>query len=89
MTLTEDVLYTNPKVFEVAIIGVPDSYYGEIAKACIVLKSDQTSTADEIQESLKDKVAKYKIPKIVEFVQTLPKTASGKLDKKALRVPKK
>ncbi len=81
----EDVLYTNSKIFEVAIIGVPDSYYGEIAKACIVLKSGQTSSPEEIQEFLKDKVAKYKVPRLVEFVNALPKTATGKLDKKALR----
>ena len=77
----EKVLHTHPKVFDAGIIGVPDEKWGEVGKAFIVLKSGEAMAQDEALEFLQGKVAKYKIPKYVEFVEELPKTASGKIQK--------
>jgi fatty-acyl-CoA synthase len=78
---TEKVLFTHPKVFDVGVVGVPDEKWGEVGKAYIVLKSGETMTEEEALKFLRGKVGKYKIPKYVEFVKELPKTASGKVQK--------
>lgn len=81
----EEVIFTNQKVVEVAVIGVPDRVYGEEGKAYIVLKNGENASEAEIIDFCRSKLAKYKVPKYVEFVDELPKTATGKLNKKALR----
>ncbi len=81
----EKVLHTHPKIFDVGIVGVPDEKWGEVGKAFIVLKPGETMAGDEAFEFLKGKVAKYKIPKYVEFIEELPKTASGKIQKFLLK----
>lgn len=81
----EKALHTHPKIFDVGIIGVPDEKWGEVGKAFIVLKSGETMGNGEVSEFLKGKVAKYKIPKYIEFVKELPKTASGKIQKFVLK----
>jgi fatty-acyl-CoA synthase len=81
----EKVLHTHPRVFDAAIIGIPDEKWGEVGKAFIVLKPGGTVSNGEILEFLKGKVAKYKIPKCVEYVEELPKTASGKIQKFLLK----
>ena len=81
----EKVLHTHPKIFDAGIVGVPDEKWGEVGKAFIVLKPRETMGNGEAFEFLKGKVAKYKIPKYVEYIEELPKTASGKIQKFLLK----
>ncbi len=81
----ERVLHTHPKIFDAGIIGISDEKWGEVGKAFIVLKPGETMGNAEILEFLKGKVAEYKIPKVVEVVEELPKTASGKIQKFVLK----
>ena len=81
----EEVLYSHPAVREAAVIGVPGGKWGEEVKAVIALKSGFKATDEEIIEFCKDRLASYKKPKSVEFMDELPKTGSGKIYKKALR----
>ncbi len=81
----EEVLYTNPKVAEAVLVGVPDEYRGETAKAFIVLKPGQQATAEEVIAFCKERLASYKVPKLVEFRTQLPKTMIGKVLRRALR----
>lgn len=81
----EKVLFTHPKVFDAGIVGVSDAKWGEVGKAFIVLKIEETMAETEVLEFLKGKIAKYKIPKYVEFVRELPKTPSGKIQKYLLK----
>ncbi|MFX1506899.1 MAG: AMP-binding protein [Promethearchaeota archaeon] len=75
-----------PQIEEVAIIGVPDEYQGESVKLIAVLKEGEMLNESEIKTILQNKVAKYKIPKYIEFRSTpLPKTGIGKIDRKVLR----
>lgn len=81
----EEVLYTHPKVFEVAVVGVPDPVMGEEVLAFVLLRNGDKVDPEELQEFCRDKLARYKIPRYVRFVENLPKTTSGKLLKGALR----
>jgi long-chain acyl-CoA synthetase len=83
----EDVLYQHPAVREAAVIGVPDEYRGETVKAYVALREDYSSrvTDAEIIHFCKDRMAAYKYPRQVEFVDQIPKTASGKFMRRALR----
>jgi fatty-acyl-CoA synthase len=81
----EKVLHTHAKIFDVGIIGIPDEKWGEVGKAFVVLKPGERMNNGEVLEFLKGKVAKYKIPKYVEYVEELPKTASGKIQKFVLK----
>jgi len=81
----EEVLITHPKVMEAAVIGVPDSLRGEVVKAFIVLKDRETATEKEIIAFCRERLARYKVPKKVEFRRELPKTLIGKVDRKILR----
>ena len=80
----EEVLYEHPKVLEVCVAGVPDSYRGEIVKAFVVLRSGEQATQDEIREFAKARLAAYKVPRSVEFRDELPKTLIGKVLRRAL-----
>ena len=81
----EGVLYQHPAVLEVAVIGVPDLKWGEVPQAVIVLRPDVATTEEEIIQYCRDQMAHFKAPKGVEFVEALPKTATGKTQKFALR----
>ena len=81
----DEVLFSHPKVLEACVIGVPDQYSGERIKAFIVLKPGENSSTDEIIGYCKENLVKYKVPKYVEFVQDLPKSAVGKILRKELR----
>jgi long-chain acyl-CoA synthetase len=72
-------------VLEAATIGVPHQYRGETVKAFIVLRPGETATAEEITAFCKGNMAAYKVPKIIEFRNELPKTAVGKILRKELR----
>ena len=81
----EDVLYLHPAVSQCAAVGVPDEEWGEIIKAFVVLRSDQTATAQELIELCKANLASYKKPRQVIFVETLPLSPVGKVMRRALR----
>jgi len=81
----DEVLYRHPKVSEAVSLGVPDAYRGETVKAFVVLKPGETATEKEIIEFCKQKLTKYKVPTIVEFRDSLPKSVVGKILRKALR----
>ncbi|MRR56951.1 MAG: AMP-binding protein [Deltaproteobacteria bacterium] len=81
----EEFLYTHPKVSDVQVYGVPDRKFGEQVMAAIVLKKGVEMTEDEVKDFCRGKIANYKIPKYVKFVESYPMTASGKIQKFKLR----
>jgi long-chain acyl-CoA synthetase len=81
----DEVLYQYPKVADAVTVGVPDPYRGETIKAFLVLKQGQTATEAEIIKFCKEKLAPYKVPKLVEFRDSIPKSAVGKILRKILR----
>ncbi len=81
----EEVIIEHPKVMEVGVAGVPDTYRGETVKAGVVLKAGETASEEEIQEWCRQRLAKYKVPTFVEFRSELPKTQMvGKLLRREL-----
>ncbi len=83
----EEVLYQHPAVKEAAVVGVPDEKWVEAVKAYIVLKDGVTANEEEIIQFCKDKLASYKKPSAVEFIDSLPKSAVGKVVRRFLRDP--
>ena len=81
----EDVLYQHPSVLEAAVIGIPSERWGETPLALIVPREGATPTSDEIVQHCRANMAGFKIPRQIEFVETLPRTATGKLKKFELR----
>ena len=81
----EEVLYQHPAVNEAAVIGIPDPYWVERVHALVVLKEGASITIEELIEFCKGKIARYKSPKSVEFVVSLPKNPAGKILKQELR----
>ena len=81
----ENFLYGHPKVMNVHVVGIPDKKYGEQVLAAIQLKGGQKATAEEFIEFCKGKIARHKIPKYWDFVETYPMTASGKIQKFKVR----
>lgn len=81
----DEVVFRHPKVSEAVAVGVPDEYRGETIKLFVVLKPGETATAEEIIDFCKDKLAPYKRPKMVEFRDSIPKSAVGKILRKVLR----
>jgi long-chain acyl-CoA synthetase len=81
----EEVIYTHPAVSEAAIIGLPDPTWGENVTAVIVLKPGMSATEADIITAVRDRLAGYKKPKKVIFIDEMPKTVSGKIIKKDLR----
>ena len=84
-TEIEGVLYKHPDILEVAVIAVPDEKWGEVPKAIIVLHADREVTEEEVINFCRANMAHFKAPKAVEFTESLPKTATGKLQKFRLR----
>lgn len=81
----EEVLYNHPKVKECAVVGIKDAQKGEIPKAYISLKAGEKATEKEMKDYLKEKIANYKLPRYIQFLDDLPKTPTGKILKKDLR----
>ena len=81
----EEFLYTNPKVSDVQVVGVPDKKYGEEVCAYVVLKDKGSATAEELINFVKEGLSRFKAPHYVLFVDTFPMTASGKIQKFKLR----
>jgi long-chain acyl-CoA synthetase len=80
----EEALYTHPAVVEAAVIGVGHESHGEEIKAVVALAKDQKVTAEELIEFCKERLAAYKYPRVVEFVDELPKGPTGKILKREL-----
>ncbi len=81
----EELLFAHPAIKETAIIGVPHRLHGEIPRAYIVLNEGHHLTKKEVLEYLRTKIARFKLPREVVFVKELPRTATGKIAKRALR----
>lgn len=81
----EEVLYQNPKVKEAAVIGIPDTHKGEVPKGFVVLKEAESVSEHEIIQYLRERLASYKIPKCIEFGESLPKNTTGKILKRVLK----
>ncbi len=83
----ENAIYANPKVADVAVIGVPDDKWGEAVKACVVVKEGQQLDEAEVIAHAREHIAGYKCPKSVDFIDALPRNPSGKILRKDLRAP--
>jgi fatty-acyl-CoA synthase len=81
----ERVLYEHQAVLEVAVVGRPDDRWGEVPVAFVALRAGDTATADELVEHCRARLAKYKVPKDVTFIEALPRNPSGKVLKRELR----
>ena len=81
----EDFLYTNPKIKDVQVIGVPDKQYGEEIMACVILNEGAEATEDEIKDFCRTHMAKHKTPRYVRFVDSFPMNAAGKILKYKMR----
>jgi len=85
----EEVLLRHPAVAETACVGVLDDYKGQIPTAFIVLEEGQIATVDEIRDFCRRSLSEYKVPKQIKFVDSLPRTESGEIDRKQLSLTKK
>jgi fatty-acyl-CoA synthase len=83
----EDALMSHPSVASAAVIGIPDDKWGEAVKGFVVLKAGANSGVAELQAHVKDKRGAPWSPKTIDFVETIPVTGLGKIDRKALRAP--
>ena len=81
----EEFIYTNPKVSDVQVIGVPDEKYGEEVMACIILKEGEQMTEQEMKDFIGANMARHKVPRYVEFVDSFPMNAAGKILKFKMR----
>ena len=81
----EEFIYTHPKVSDVQVIGVPDEQYGEEIMACVILKEGETMTEDEMKKFVGDHMARHKVPRYVDFVDSFPMNAAGKILKYQMR----
>ena len=80
----EEVLYEHEAVLEAVVIGVPDEYRGETVKAFIVKKEGKSVTEEELDHYCKKQLASYKVPRVYEFREELPKTLIGKVLRRVL-----
>ena len=81
----ENTIYKHPAVLEVAVIGIPHEYRGETISAVVVLKEGHDVTAEQLIDFCRSELSAYKVPKEIQFVNELPKTAVGKILKKNLK----
>lgn len=83
----EGVLYAHPDVSDVAVIGVPDEHWGEVGKAFVVARPASAPREEDLLAFARERIARFKVPRSVEFVEGLPRNASGKVLKRELRRP--
>jgi long-chain acyl-CoA synthetase len=81
----DGVLMGHPKILEACTIGLPHEYRGETVKAFIVVKEGETLTEDDVVKYCKENLAAYKVPKLIEFIDELPKSAVGKILRRKLK----
>jgi acyl-coenzyme A synthetase/AMP-(fatty) acid ligase len=80
----EDVLYSLPQISDAAVIGVPDEILGSAIKAFVTLKPGSSITEQELLRHCKDRLEDFMVPKYVEICESMPKTGTGKISKRAL-----
>jgi fatty-acyl-CoA synthase len=83
----ERVLAEHPAVYECAVVGIPDEKWGEVPKAFVTVRPQASVTEDELKNFVRQRLAGFKVPKSIEFLDALPKGATGKILKRALRDP--
>ncbi len=81
----EEILYSHPKVAEAAVVGEPDEYKGELVKAFVVLRKGEKASVEELRAFCREFLSPYKVPRVIEFRDELPKSIIGKVLKKSLR----
>jgi fatty-acyl-CoA synthase len=81
----EKVLYQHPSIHMCAVLGLPDSKWGEIGIACVVLKPGMDADEDKLLDFMSERLARYKIPKRVVFMKELPISGAGKILKRELK----
>ncbi|PKN33499.1 MAG: long-chain fatty acid--CoA ligase [Deltaproteobacteria bacterium HGW-Deltaproteobacteria-19] len=81
----EGILFTHPKILEASVVGVPDPIYGEEVLACVVVRPGETLGEEELRDWCRENMASYKVPRYVDFRDSLPKNIIGKVLKKELR----
>ncbi|MCA9910524.1 MAG: AMP-binding protein, partial [Anaerolineae bacterium] len=80
----EQVIYRHPAIELCAVVGVPDERWGEVGKAFVVLRKGETVTSDELRAHMHHHLAGYKVPKFIEFRESLPISAAGKILKRVM-----
>jgi long-chain acyl-CoA synthetase len=83
----EEVLYEHPKIREAAVLGVPDDEWGEEIGTAIVLHEGEELAPEEVSEYVKERIAAYKYPRVVWFLDDLPKGPTGKILKREIALP--
>jgi acyl-CoA synthetase (AMP-forming)/AMP-acid ligase II len=86
-TELESVFYTHPAVASVAVVGIPDKRWGEVILAAIVLKAGQRASEEELINHCNGRVARFKVPKRIQFMDQLPMSAFGKILRREVRRP--
>ena len=84
-TEVENVLFCHPQVREAAVFGVPDSQWGEAVTAAVVLREGTTASEEQIVDHCRQHLAAFKVPRSIVFLGELPRTGTGKINKRALR----
>jgi fatty-acyl-CoA synthase len=83
----ESAICDHPDVAEAAVIGIPDEQWGEAVKAIVVMKPGKTATTSDIINFTRTRIAGYKTPKTVDFIDALPRNPTGKILRRTLRDP--
>ncbi|MBU0754691.1 MAG: AMP-binding protein [Planctomycetes bacterium] len=86
-TEVENALFAHPRVEEAAVFAVPDPVWGEAVKAAVVLKPGEILSKEDLIAHCRGRLSAFKVPRSIDFMDTLPRTGSGKISKKTLRAP--